>query len=475
MTSNEADLSCVGWPRVSLGELGELYCGQSPASSAVNTEGHGVPYVSGPEQWDGTTLHLGKWTTEARRVVPVGCVFVTVKGAGVGTVFPGVQAAIGRDIYAFKPNEKADARFVEHALRHSVAEVVRSARGDIPGLSKHHLLEHEIALPSLEDQKKTVDEIEKQFTRLDAGVAALDRVQVNLKRYRAAVLKAACVGRLVPTEGELARREGRSYETGDQLLRRILAERQARWNGRGAYEQPARADLTALPQLPDGWVWARLEQLGVVFGGLTKNPRRARLPKKLPYLRVANVYANELRLEEIEVIGVADAEMAKLLVEPGDLLIVEGNGSKNQIGRLAIWDGSIEPCVHQNHLIKVRLVDPQLGKWILYWLLSPSGRSLVEVVASSTSGLYTLSVNKVGDLPIAIPPLPEQTRVVEEIERRFSVADELKAGAAANLQRATRLRQSVLQRAFSGTLVSRRRDPSCQGAVLRRSGAEDLP
>jgi type I restriction enzyme, S subunit len=331
-----------------------------------------------------------------------------------------------------------------------------------------------VPLPPLDCQHEIVAELDAQFTRLDAGVAALGLVRANLKRYRAAVLKAACEGRLVPIEAELARRDGRSYETGDALVKRILVERQARWNGRGSYKQPARPDLTALPQLPDGWVWARLEQLGIVVGGLTKNPRRAKLPRMLPYLRVANVYANELRLNDIESIGVEDAELAKLLVKAGDLLVVEGNGSREQIGRLAIWDGSIEPCVHQNHLIKVRLLEPLLGKWILYWLLSPAGRDFVEVVASSTSGLYTLSVNKVGDLPIAVPPLLEQKRLVEEIERRFSVADELKAGAAANLQRATRLRQSVLQRAFSGTLVSRRRDLSCQGAVLCRSDAEGL-
>ena len=55
------------------------------------------------------------------------------------------------------------------------------------------------------EQQRIVAEIEKQFTRLDAGVAALERVRANLKRYRAAVLKAAVEGRLVPTEAELAR------------------------------------------------------------------------------------------------------------------------------------------------------------------------------------------------------------------------------------------------------------------------------
>ena len=312
-----------------------------------------------------------------------------------------------------------------------------------------------IPLPPLDDQRRIVAEIEMQFTRLEAGVAALRRVQANLKRYRAAVLKAACEGKLVPTEAELIgrdRRARRSYETGSTLLTRILTERRQNWNGPGKYKEPAAPNTASLPTLPVGWTWTRLEQLGFTFGGLTKNPKRAKLSQQLPYLRVANVYANELRLEKIESIGVDDSELAKLLVHAGDLLIVEGNGSKDQIGRLAIWDGSIDPCVHQNHIIKVRPVEPRIPKWILHWLQSPNGRHFVEMVASCTSGLYTLSVNKVGDLPVALPPLAEQTRIVEDVERRMSVVEELEAVVSANLQRANRLRQSILQRAFGGSL-----------------------
>jgi len=323
------------------------------------------------------------------------------------------------------------------------------------GLGLDDIRAVDVPLPPLREQQRIVAEIEKQFTRLEAGVAALRRVQANLKRYRAAVLKAACEGRLVPTEAELARTGKRksTFETGEALLARILADRRKSWKGRGSYQEPAAPGVASLPLLPEGWIWARLEQLGLTFGGLTKNPRRAKLPKQLPYLRVANIYANELRLQEIEHIGVEESELEKLLVHAGDLLIVEGNGSKDQIGRLAIWDGSIDPCVHQNHLIKVRPVETRMPKWILHWLQSPTGRHHVELVASSTSGLYTLSVNKVGDLPVALPPLAEQTRIVAEVERRLSVVEELEAVVAANLQRATRVRQSILQKAFTGELV----------------------
>src|SRR4029450_10572441 len=110
-------------------------------------------------------------------------------------------------------------------------------------------------LEHLDEQREIVAEIEKQFTRREAGVAGLRHVQANLKRYRAAVLKAACEGKLVPTEAELARQEGRTYETGAQLLERILTERRQNWQGRGNFVEPAAPDTTTFPKLPEDWTW----------------------------------------------------------------------------------------------------------------------------------------------------------------------------------------------------------------------------
>lgn len=318
-----------------------------------------------------------------------------------------------------------------------------------PNVNGKKLAQIKIPLAPLDQQTRIVAEIEKQFSRLDEAVANLKRVKANLKRYKAAVLKAAVQGKLT----EQWRKKYPDVEPASKLLERILAERRERWKGKGKYKEPAVPDTSILPPLLEGWMWARLEQIGLIFGGLTKNPKRTKLPKKLPYLRVANVYANELRLDQIERIGVYDGELDKLLLQRGDLLIVEGNGSKDQIGRLAIWDGSIDPCVHQNHIIKIRLVNVDIGKWILFWLLSLPGRHFVERVASSTSGLYTLSVNKVCSLPILLPPWAEQNEIVEEVERRLSMVEDLEKEVIANLQRAERLRQSILARAFCGKLV----------------------
>jgi type I restriction enzyme, S subunit len=329
----------------------------------------------------------------------------------------------------------------------------------VPRLNVAHVRALEIPLPNLDEQRRIVAEIEKQFTRLDAGVAALRRVQANLKRYRAAVLKAACEGRLVPTEAELAGKEGRTYETGEQLLQRILAERRRRWvesnhkNGNRKYSEPDPADVAGLASLPEGWTSATLDALAAVKGGITKDQKRKHsAPARLvPYLRVANVQRGYLDLTEMKEIVAAEDEIQELALQPGDILFNEG-GDRDKLGRGWIWSGQLPECIHQNHVFRARLFDPTVNPKFVSWYGNTFGQRFFFDEGKHTTNLASISMTKLRRLPVPIPPAAEQTRIVAEVERRLSVVEELEAVVTANLQRATRLRQAILQNAFSGQL-----------------------
>lgn len=146
-------------------------------------------------------------------------------------------------------------------------------------------------------QKRIVAEIEKQFSRLDEAVTNLKRVKANLKRYRASVLKAAVEGRLVETEAEIARREGREYETGKQLLERILETRRREWKGKGQYKEPAAPDISELPELPEGWAWGGLEELLL---NLTDGDHRPppQTQEGVPFLVIGNVRNGEISFDD---------------------------------------------------------------------------------------------------------------------------------------------------------------------------------
>src|SRR5437763_6120195 len=144
--------------------------------------------------------------------------------------------------------------FAKLVLKFVEPQIIAEGKGvAVQNVSAKEIEDCTFPLPPVEERDRIVAEIEKQFTRLDAGVASLKRVQTAIKRYRASVLKAACEGRLVPTETELARKENRSYETGEQLLQRILKERREKWNGKGKYKEPAAIEPGSPPIIPEGW------------------------------------------------------------------------------------------------------------------------------------------------------------------------------------------------------------------------------
>ena len=124
------------------------------------------------------------------------------------------------------------------------------------------LEEANFPLPPLAEQQRIVAEIEKQFTRLDASVAALKRVQANLKRYRASVLKDCLRGQAGPYRGGACpRREAATTNPPTGSWSVSWPKRRARWENqakrRGKYKEPAAPDTSNLPELPEGWVWSR--------------------------------------------------------------------------------------------------------------------------------------------------------------------------------------------------------------------------
>ena len=311
-----------------------------------------------------------------------------------------------------------------------------------------------LLVPPEGEQRQIVAEIEKQFTRLEAGVTALRQVQAKLKRYRASVLKAACEGRLVPTEAELARQQSRPYEPASHLLARIRTERREKWNGRGKYKEPSYPDTEPIPTAAEGWSWTTLDAVGEIKGGITKDQKRKQAGARLvPYLRVANVQRGYLVLTEVKEIEATEEEIRELALKSGDILFNEG-GDRDKLGRGWIWNAELPECIHQNHVFRARLFGQvDLAPKLISWYANTFGQQFFFDEGKHTTNLASISMSKLKALPIPIPPAAEQTRIVAEVERRLSVVDELDAVVAANLKRAACLRQSILQRAFSGRLV----------------------
>ena len=200
---------------------------------------------------------------------------------------------------------------------------------------------------------------------------------------------------------------------------------------------------------PLKWPMATVGEIADVQGGLQVTSTRKALPVEVPYLRVANVYRGRLALLEIKTIRATAAEVARTQLLQDDLLVVEGHGNPEEIGRTAVWTGEIESCVHQNHLIRVRVDQERaLAMYCAEYLNSRGGRQYLLRSGKSTSGLNTINVSNVRATPIALPPL----------ERQKVFADSLRSVKAIELSHASALVEldvlvtSLQHRVFSGQL-----------------------
>lgn len=208
-----------------------------------------------------------------------------------------------------------------------------------------------------------------------------------------------------------------------------------------------------MSQLPAGWTWTDTASVAEVQGGIQKQPKRAPRNNRYPFLRVANVPRGHLDLRDVHEIELFDGELEKFGLCRGDLLVVEGNGSPDQIGRSALWLGEIEDCVHQNHLIRVRPTVAIHPKFLDFYWNSTKATDYLRSIASSTSGLYVLTSAKVRGVRIPLAPLEEQKRIVAAVEEQFSRLDAGVAALKRVRQNLKRMRAALLHTAVTGRLV----------------------
>ena len=371
--------------------------------------------------------------------------------------------AVGADgVKILKPTDAFYPKYFYYLLR--------SLQIPSRGYSRHFQFLRKFHLPRApeEQQIRIVAEIERQFSRLDEAVANLKRVKANLKRYKAVVLKAAVEGRLVETEAELARHEGRSYETGAQLLQRILETRRRQWKGKGKYKEPAAPDMADLPELPEGWVWARLDAIAVLKGGIAvDSTRKDSTARSVPYLRVANVQRGYLNLSEVKFIDAPESDINDLRLQRGDILFNEG-GDRDKLGRGWIWEGQLADCIHQNHVFRARLFVNDLSPKLVSWWGNTFGKDYFLREGKQTTNLASINLTKLSAFPVPLPPAAEQLRLVAEVDRRLSLVTEIETQVDANHKRAERMRQSILASAFAGSLL---RGLVGESSALRREMA----
>ena len=442
------------WATSNLGEIGEVFCGQSVSVPEVNRAGHGAVYVTGPEQWNGRNIEKNKWTEAPRRLVPEGCIFITVKGAGVGKTFPGIAAAIGRDIYAYKPARDLNAEFVHRAIRYRIASLIAEARGDIPGLSRDHLAEYTVALPPLAEQRRIVAKLDALTARLARARAVLERVQQLSERLRERAVTAAFQGFLTEDWRQVA---SDSPAMSDAELQKCYVDLV-----HAKRRKPA-ADIEWRPSipLPDRWRWVSVDDV-VAAADYGTSAKTSGADGSTPILRMGNLQAGEIDWKSLKWLPDDHPDLAGLMLQPGDVLFNRTN-SFELVGKTALFRGHDRPVSFASYLIRLRPcgIIPIL---LVRYLNSVFARQWIERVASQQVGQANVNGSKLKALGIPLPPADEQEAMVRRLDGAFARADRLEAEAARAKKLLDRLEAAILARAFRGELVPQ--DPADEPASI---------
>ena len=358
---NLADLP-PGWCWAKVGELGEIRLGRQ-RSPKNRSEQYPTKYIRAANiTWYGLDLsdvldmEFKPAELEAYRLLPGDVLLSEASGSpgevGKPAIWRGEieDCCFQNTVIRFRP-KAMPPEFSFVVFCHFARNGIFSKAGK--GVGIHHLSADRfstLAMPlaPLNEQRRIVAKIDELFSDLDAGVAALERARANLKRYRAAVLKAAVEGKLT----EQWRADHPATEPATKLLERIRAARRKKWEAdqiarfaaagktppkdwREKYVEPAGPDAAQLPALPEGWCWATVEQVShfARYGSSAKASSEA---AGVPVLRMGNIQGNGLDLTSLKYLPRDHHEFPDLLLEPGDLLFNRTNSrTGGEIGRLS--------------------------------------------------------------------------------------------------------------------------------------------
>ncbi|MCA2693386.1 MULTISPECIES: restriction endonuclease subunit S [unclassified Microcystis] len=485
--SNYSDLP-LGWKIVQLQDIGKIVSGGTPSTkvaeyweeeicwiSPADLSGYNQKYIS---KGNKSISKFGLENSSAK-LMPKGSILFSSR-APIGYVaIASNSLATNQGFKSIIPNENIFNEYIYYYLKSAKQLAEKHANGTtFKEISAKAFASLSIPLPPLPEQHRIVEKIEELFSELDNGVASLKKALEQLKTYRQAVLKWAFEGKL--TE-KWRNTHQDSLEDADTLLEQIKAERKRHyqqqladwkqalkeWENNGKEtkkptkpQQPkdlpplTKEELSNLPSLPDGWMWVKLGNLCDIIGGVTKGRKlEGKNTISLPYLRVANVQDGYLDLSVIKYIEVLPEDLEKYRLVSGDILYTEG-GDRDKLGRGTIWRNEISDCIHQNHVFRARTFQQLIKSlYISYFSQTQTARNHFFKHGKQTVNLASINMTVLSNLPIVLCSTVEQKLILDEIESRLSVCDQLEATLTENLNKAEALRQSILKRAFEGKLV----------------------
>lgn len=468
----------VGWADATLTEIAQIFMGQSPASSLINSDKKGLPFFQGKTEFTDVYPLVNKYCEEPSRIAEKDDILLSVR-APVGPVnIAKVRSGFGRGLSAIRGYTGIYYKFLFYQLRSIEKHIESIGTGStFSGINRDKVESLPINIAPQKEQIRIAYKLEELFSELDAGVKELKAAQTKLSQYRQSLLKSAVEGSL--TQQWRAENSGKVQETGAQLLARILKQRREQWqqqklaefaekgktppkNWQDVYPEPVQPDTTDLPKLPTGWVWASVDQLALNkrYGSSSKTNDDS---SGVPVLRMGNIQDGKLDYSNLKYLPVDHKEFPDLLLNDGDLLFNRTN-SAELVGKSAVYRDIGKPVSYASYLISVTFTEYFLPEIAAHYINSILGKKWLAEVMNQTAGQANVNGTKLGELAIPLPPFAEQLALIQGITNEFDSIDRQIEATALGLKQSEAQRKNILKSAFSGQLVPQ--DPTDEPASV---------
>lgn len=431
------------WIEAALGEVFETVTGNTPSKKEKDNYGYEIPFIK-PPQIDNNFLKTSSEFLSAKgkikaRILPINSILVTCIG-NLGRIgINKTEVAFNQQMNAIKPISGIESKYTFYqaqsvSFRNQLEKLSTSTTVALVNKTSFNSVKFKIA--PLLIQKAIVKKIEELFSSLDSGISDLKKAQDQLVIYRQAVLKKAF-------EGELSKE----------------------WRQKNKLQFDWENTTTG-------------EVMSDISSGSTPKAEFLSIEGEIQFLKVYNLNfdgsLNDKKDPAFTTKEIHNTRNKRAITIAGDVLI---NIVGPPLGKTSMipLNCKIEFNINQA-IVRFRPNEKILPKFLSFFLQNPETINWLEGTSKATAGQYNVKVTTCRVIPISLPQVKEQEQIVQEIESRLSVCEKVEESIKESLLKAQALRQSILKKAFEGTLLSEAEVTACNqhkdyepaGVLLKR-------
>lgn len=382
---------------------------------------------------------------------------------------PDCKYVVDSHVTILRPSDDILSKYLHYYImsnyvQHNIERMQSGSTNQVE-LTKESIFTLNLPLPpTIQDQQYIVAHIDSFFAKLDKVEETLRHTITLCEQYKQSMLKAAVIGEL----SKEWRKANQPTETGEQFLQRILKERRSVWeqaelakmiakdqkpandNWKKKYKEPQAPDTSGLPELPEGWTWASMEQLTSVITSGSRGWADYYSEDGAVFIRAQDIKTDSLVFDSIAYVELPEnSEGMRTRVATNDILVTITGAN---VTKTALVQSILKEAYVSQHVALCRPVLQCLANYLYLWIICPThGRKQLESLAYG-AGKPGLSLENIRNLNIALPPGEEQKIIYSEIQNNLKV-NKIRFVCEQTLKQFTFFRQSILKQAFTGQLA----------------------